>query len=555
MLRIFYKERHVTVYLLLSVLIMCSYLYIAISSDTCLYVNSYRYFVDYPESNGSCWACCLSYAVGGLLHLDTILKLRIAGMLSYLMLWTICYYAFRDYLHRNALGLGLVGATLMICGSPIAHNYNSLSVLLITSGCLLMWKSQKHRWLAPLSGMLMAVSLFARFPNVLQFFVGFVPVASWLFWHRRESIRPSVIRSCGFFIGYLATLAVVVLAMKQGGWWDTYESHVLGIFTTPQVTTSANADHSMSRILELFIYYNTLPLLMAPFFVGAASVLFTMRGRVTGRHWGLRMAYVIMAGAYVYAIYHVSASQYYTIMPLLLPVALLALFNRRLTENPELILLSLIPLEIFPLGSSAVTGFAASVAYWMILPLVMEIVLYRADGLLPDIARVPVKMRTAVSRSLPFLTMLLFVTLMVRVVTFENKCAFLGESRWTSVHTIPGHAYQGIRTTKERAVLLQRMYDGFAGEICEGEPLVTDNIMLLTLFGAKPFGMMMEPKWVSASRYPAMTARAYQEQHVYPLVLTRDPQFLEQIRAGLPDNPQYECVKQVDDYSLYKISQ
>ena len=93
-----------SLYFILSSVSLLISLFQGVGEDSFFYVNNYSHFLSNPQSSMYDMQWYLTFVLGDLIGLDTIIKARLAGMVMLMCCWLLSFFILRPYIDGGRLG-------------------------------------------------------------------------------------------------------------------------------------------------------------------------------------------------------------------------------------------------------------------------------------------------------------------------------------------------------------------------------------------------------------------------------------------------------------------
>ena len=268
-------------------------------TDVGYYLTKYRYIFD-SDINVRAGSILLTEIVGGFIYRFTtdyqMLIVNIAGWLCYFVSGILVYNTVKRE-KRDAVALLMVIVGMMYSLSWIrSFNYNSLSMLIQIIIIVLLLnaiKSDKNIYII-ISGILLGINVFVRFPNALQGVLGLL-----LFWNygiKKSDWKQALKKFAIFFTGALAGgLAAAGIACYFLGFQGVIDSFFEILKETSQTSSGHGLNNMLQRVydgLELGVQMWIVKLLIL---TAILFVFFTFSKHKSERikKWGFCFLYIL----------------------------------------------------------------------------------------------------------------------------------------------------------------------------------------------------------------------------------------------------------------------
>jgi hypothetical protein len=456
--------------------------------------------------------------------------------------WMILWLAYRFLMLLGLAGRAgpALGITLAFTSMAVlrALTYNGLTCLLLTAAgvCLQHGLIQQRPRRTLIAGILVAVSVLARLPNVLA--VGaaaVIPFAAFCYgWSRR-----SLVTQLGAFGAGLVSGAVLCASVVMGmGHAHLLVESYAGLFG---MASDANSHHGSATLLRLLVddYVRAGMLTLC---VGGALWGLSRAAPQFPAPWrdGLPAFVLVGAGALLLAFFLAWDALWAHAVPGLCTATLIIIAWRCRHAEPPLsvsAMVALVVLVVAPLGSG--NGMRnALYGSWLALPLCLALPFWAEDrGLLPDLGRL---------RWLPATSLLVLALPTAYQFTYRDS-----EDRTAMTHSVDHPRLRGIHTTKDRAASVAELLSALSDHVAQGDPLLAYNTipMLHYLTGTRPY--LGHPWPTLYSEEPARRAliEAARREERLPVVVralrsTRDRAWPNTTREPRPSSARV----QIDDF-------
>ena len=531
----FIKNIPVWCYWMFCLLVVLPSLFQGLGQDSCLYINGFKDFLNYPASCMFEIQWYLFFVVGSSLGIESIIEAKIAGIVILLILWILGYIGLKKDIDKTPLCIGLTMAFIGVYGAPIEISYNHLSLLLLLPASILMVKSLDNIWFALASGIFIGISFFVRFPNLSLIAIGFIPIVVCFF--RREEISITYQKAIKilvlFLLGCMLSCSVIYRMMLQLGHWDLFMTSVFGALQVSQNSIGTDSK-SMIDILGHAAKCYITPLLFGLIYCG---ILYFVAHR-TKLLCNKRILILICVLSTI-IFYFISRSALMIYEMFLLPILLLAWIKLKLSVKVHtLILLSLVMLYFYPIGSSSVMSFSGPFTFWIALPLTLMCTRMLLQNGSVEIQRLCL-----------IVILSAFSAIMLKNLTFQTYSLYKGQNRLNSIHGLTLNNFRYQFTNEEKADYINSVYNGFKPFIEDNTPLVVANSVIHAALGTRSFGV--SESWIRSEVYDLYLSSALAEQKEYPWILG-DEEFYTKIMECLKNAPSYEIVKEYKGMKLYK---
>lgn len=488
-------------------------------SDEGYLMTFYSRIFDDPQSVMSAFPLWLTGVAGGsLLELfpaGGLLMMRLAGVAAITVIALIATRILRPYLPLWTVRVGVFMAMLFVYKDITCFCYNRLSVIILLSALLFLFKGiggeRPKRWSLAVAGLLMALNMFARFPNVLDlFFIALIPYGSWLSGRKRGEW---IVSSVCFFAAWSVTVAAVIAVMRFSGVLGIYGESVSMLL---DMGKSSQNTHGFKRMLinTAWQYWDVVTVGGGTLFAAliAAALL-----RMVKEKWFYAVTVIALLlfwfSLYEFSVikllYFISLSTSITIMlgryhnSLKLLAAISAMFN-----------------VIYPLGSDYGINIVGYHTFWISFPFIIASA-PAFFGSLPyygDFLRWCGRGRASfIGWGILFVLAAYFIG--HRYFVPYNDLGPL--SKKSSPLNSP--LLKGIYTTSGRAKLTDDMLNVLSAKVAPGDPLIGyDNLPMLNyLTGTKPYCYNSWVLGYDSAMFAGYMQKALGEGGKLPVVVTQ----------------------------------
>ncbi len=390
----------------------------------------------------------LSGVAGGVLNAvlpegGKWMAMRVAGVLCNAGAMAIMACALRRILPATAVIMGFLMVVASLVMYPFTFNNDLMSALLWVAALACMFKGLTHgRWRSLLlAGVLVGVNTFTRIPNVLAIGLAVMPFVAHFY---NECPWRECWRQCGtFLLGAIAGVLAVIGMMMALGHWNIFVQNMtdlLGIVTGSSGAATHNAGGLVAVMLGFYRQCLLVGLKMA-----ALWLPLWLAWRYVGNRWLRWILWLAVAIVSLYFMWH----QSHIMHPLwVMCVAGLVWVIIKGGSRAVAAWLGLFMLLVFPLGSDGATNNGGIIA-WMAAP----------------VAALLWQRRTTIVFPLTFILVGLVQSLLLGAYfdggSLRHKTATVNDSRAALV-----------RTTPERAHIINETLEGLQGRVSAGDTLL-----------------------------------------------------------------------------------
>ncbi|MEG2163741.1 MAG: hypothetical protein RRY55_04550 [Bacteroidales bacterium] len=443
-----------------------------------------RIFVD-PESVMSNFPSWLTGITGGALlnffPTGGLLMMRLVGVASITIIALIATRILRPYLPLWAIRTGIIMAMLFVYKDITCFCNNRLSVIILLSALLLLFNGiagERHKkWYIFLAASLMALNVFARFPNILDLlFIALIPYEAWLSGRQRRDWIRSIIY---FFVAWCVTLVVVIALIWVSGYIYVYRDSILMLF---DISASDGNTHGLKRM-----FINVLRQYMGVVRVGGGALFVALLAIPLIRAIKGRWFYVVIVAvllllgfsfyefSIIQLLYFISLSTSITIMlgryhnSLKLLAAVSAMFN-----------------VIYPLGSDYGINIVGYHTFWLSFPFIIA----SAPSFFGSLPYYGNFIRWCGNRKIEFIGWGILLVFAIYFVERRYSVPYNDLGPRIEKLTPAGHPLlKGVYTTDERAQIIGDLLNRLSVEVTPGDFLIGyDNLPMLNyLTGTAPY--------------------------------------------------------------------
>ena len=527
-----------SLYFILSSVSLLISLFQGVGEDSFFYVNNYSHFLSNPQSSMYDMQWYLTFVLGDLIGLDTIIKARLAGMVMLMCCWLLSFFILRPYIDGGRLGFGLFLSTLGVYGAPMEIGYNHFTVLSILLVCLFVILSLKHRCFCFIAGLITSIMIFFRFPNVILECIGVV----YFLYHFIDSaynLKRATLSMLLFIIGSIFGVLLMYLIMNYLGHWDLFIS-AIGNSIMNAGSDSDNIHGSLSLIMKYIKTYS-VPVILFLLSVSCYAFYEVRKlSLIIHSSAGKRVAKVIFLLVLTSLTFYVSKSAAVLFWTVSIPSVIIILTSRDFVPQIRLIaIFAIIMVLIAPIGSFSIMSFYGPLLFWIAIPL--SIMLY-GKGLKYKGIYFDNLFRCTIHISL--------IIVLIKNLLFISHSLYYDDRRWNAFYPIHSKICSGVFTNKKKAEEYNNMIDKLKPLIPDNTPLVTNKSHIRGLMNTAPYGL--SGAWIPKGQIPFLLSNAYKEQKRYPWVLDSENDFdMVKHCLGLT-NDDYICIAEYQGMKLYK---
>lgn len=371
------------------------------------------------------------------------MAMRVAGVLCNVGAMAILACALRRVIPATAVILGFLMVIASLVQFPFTFNNDLMSALLWIAALALTYRGlTRDRWLPLLlAGLLVGVNTFTRIPNVLAVGLAVMPFVARI--HIKRPWRECW-RQCGtFLLGAIAGALAVIGMMMALGHWDIFVQNMtdlLGVATGRSGTATHNAGGLVAVMLAFYRQCLLVGLKMAVLWLPV-----WVAWRFIGNRWLRWAVWLAVAVAALYFMWH----QSHIMHPLwVMCVAGLVWVIYKGGNRAVAAWLGLFMLLVFPLGSDGATNNGGIIA-WMAAP-VAALLWQRRENVIMPLAFIAVGL----------------------IQTVALGAYFDGGALWHKTATVNDSRAALVRTTPERALIINEALCGLSQHVTAGDTLL-----------------------------------------------------------------------------------
>lgn len=416
--------------------------------DSGYYLLFFENIFKAPESVEYNFMYYLSGVAGGVLNAllpegGKWMAMRVAGVLCNAGAMAILACALKRVIPATAVILGFLMVVASLVQFPFTFNNDLMSALLWVAAVACMFKGLTggKRVHLLLAGLLVGVNTFTRIPNVLAVGLAVMPFVARI--HVKRPLREGWCQCGTFLLGAIAGALAVIGMMMALGHWDIFRQNMtelLGVATGSSGTATHNAGGLVAVMLAFYRQCLLVGLKMAVLWLPVWAAW-----RYVGNRWLRWAVWLAVAVAALYFMWH----QSHIMHPLwVMCVAGLVWVICKGGSRAVAAWLGLFLLLVFPLGSDGATNNGGIIA-WMAAP----------------VAALMWQRRTNIVFPMAFIAVGLMQTVALGAY-------FDGGALWHKTATVNDSRAALIRTTPERARIINETLSGLSQHVNEGDTLL-----------------------------------------------------------------------------------
>ena len=525
-----YNSKHFVLYCFIaSIIVLLMSSYMAIGPDSYFYINAYDHFLKYPGSNMYQIQYFLTFALGDLMGISTIWQARLWGFAFIMLIWIVVYIGLKHDLDKKLLAIGLLLSTMGLYGAPMELGYNHFTVLFITIGFLLLYKSLSKSWLVVISGIFFGVAVYFRFPNIVFLVLCLVPIA-YHFINKEYPILKTISSGLQYLLGFTIGLVLMYLIMNRYGYWDIFIAEIKNALLN--AGNNSDTNHGSANLIKQLLKTYLVPLGISAIYYGAFYLL--KKKRIKFCNVAKKAAMVVTILIF-FAISRSAAMLYWMIGT---PVLLYILFNSKYDHHLRyLALLAGIMMYLSPLGTQSIMSFYAPFLFWIALPVALE----TSSAIIRDHKDWHAFFR--------YSYIAIFLAVLLKNITFVTFSLYKGDYRWNSKFTVKDKKMEGIYVSKEKADAANTLKQKFGECIPNNIPLICRDCNSPFYLNTLPYGV--STGWIPLTQEDFMLDWAYKEQNQLPWILG-DKDLAEKVKKHFKGITDFKLVKRYKSTLLYR---
>ncbi len=516
--------------------------------DSGLYGTGALYFDDYPSSMIYWSRFYLSVLLSTIFTDGSFLALRLMQVVSDVLLFVAIWYFLKQYISKISIVIGSFLYTFLTATQFQEYSYNNVSIFLFVIAAIALYKGLERDkyWYIIASSFCIAISVLARFPNILAFSI-FLFVPFYYYTQDKPIFSKILFKQTVFFsIGAILGIMVSVILLLTTGHFDFVWQTIVALFS--MVTNNDTAYSSGSLLNALFIQYGVAwrVLLQFVFFLFVSTWLFSFIKNKFIRFGGLFLIFAYTA----YSLFTLNLLPYVS-YAVAMYVFFNALFYAKLSSTQKhLLFFALFLLLVYPMGSACPIGFAGSFSFIFVFPIITSLLISN-DIEKPFFSAISDKERSQ------FKTLIFLLLITIFGLSFFKFAAYEQDRKTHALvqrATINSPMAKGILTSTAKATEINKLLAEF-GPFVKNQPCVINfHPTLLYLMEAKPYGVYY-PNWLdNTALIEEYLTVAMAEQKALPLLL------FDKNNQSIFDNTVYNfvslhdsliVVKETDTHILY----
>jgi len=454
--------------------------------DTGLYATFYHNIFDSPESVSQNFPTWLTGVIGGLfMNLfpnSGLIGIRILGIVNLGLTIILVYKILNRDINITALIIGLIISTTVTIGIPLEffHNPFSVTLFLISSYYLLNGIQTNRKLSFALSGFIIALNIFVRFPNILDFGLIFIIIINGVL-TKSSTWKNQIVY---FILAYITAILSTILFMVS---INHYELFIASLSELNNMANS-NGSHGLSSLIKINIscYISIIKQgLLLSLSLLVITIIFEIIRKKTNEKF-----YLLLIIITVIAIYYLTRN--YNEIKVLYFFSLISLSWKVYNQNQNqknLSLLGLFMLIVMPLGSDYAVYNFGIYTIWLAVPLVIDILFNQ--NLDFRIGQKNKKLSIYIHhKSILTVISLFIITFTIKNIYNETKSSYFDYGpRSNKTSTINSCKTKYIYTTPQRAQVINELLISIKPFIKENDEIIAyESIpMIYYLTNTKPF--------------------------------------------------------------------
>ena len=351
-------------------------------SDEGLFSTFYQEVFKNPQTVQFSFMFWFSGMLGGiwvyLFPWTGVLGIRLAGVIVLTLAIMVSYRMLKKYLNPAYLKLGLLLAMMVMNYNPKSLYYNNLSSLIyvLTALCLFTGLKEKKPGRLFVGGLLVALNMFTRLPNILG--LGLVVIILYYGLINKTSFRDQFRQAIIFISGFCFTTILVLGIMKWIGHLDLFINSVKLVSEMGRAKAESSygimklinrnlSAYKRSFTLWVYISFFVLVVLMVVHYI-RNTIRMPWISRLIKYASLLAFALVIAKGIIT------SVDLLYIIVGFTLAVGVLVVIFEKNNDIKVLMVIGCFILIVHPLGSSEGIDTVAEYSLWIAFPIAVNFI-------------------------------------------------------------------------------------------------------------------------------------------------------------------------------------
>jgi hypothetical protein len=419
-----------------------------------------------------------------------LLGIRLLGVINVSAIIYVVYKLLNKHINNIALYIGLIIVTTSFVGAPTEFFHNNLSSLLFVGATLALYEGLERNKLIlfALSGILLALNVFARLPNILD--IGIILIIVIHCYYNKEKINTCAKRILILLAGYAVSIICILGAMKLIGHYDIYVRTMSGLKEVA-VGNTENTHSLLSMILVNISAYKDV--IFNGFFattliISLSFILGFFNSNKTGKYIWIPVLITLLVFSFFMGRLPVIDLLYY--------FSIISLCWNIYSKEIDIKILSwigLFMLIVMPLGSDWAIRNFGNYSVWIAIPLTVNLFFTEELSIRIKINRPTSAKQFNFQLEYYYIKLALFMFLIVIIGRTQykvlNTCYFDPGSRFYKTFKINNPRVKYIFTTRERATIVNDLLVGIKPYVKDGDSLIAyESIpMVYYLTNTKPF--------------------------------------------------------------------
>lgn len=420
--------------------------------DTGQYLTMYANMLQAPDTVGYHFMYYLSGLVGGALMavmpLPGVLGMRLVGLLCIVLCMFTVWRILKPYLSPAAIVAGNVLSMVAFVALPLAFCYDLLSITLYLFAIEQLLKKRALPMLA--GGFLLGINAFTRIPNVLGF--TFVLIPMLMAWCTKASLKTGASRSALALVGTLTGVAAMAGLMAAMGHLHIF-SRCLASLQQVASDHSGESSHSALSLMMVNVKFYVLEFYTWFKLASVIGIYTVLRRRIPSPP----VRFVLLCGALAATVWMMW--RMFPLQPIwaLCCVGCITMIWLCEGEKRGVAIVALALMLIFPMGSDGMFN-NGSIILMLATPLAIGVCMEH----------------TRMFRTGWFVVAFALVCV---AKTATDGAYFDGGALWHKTAAIQSPKARGVRTTAERAAIINDALSGIRPWVHEGDTLLVYGSM------------------------------------------------------------------------------
>jgi len=466
------------------------------------YMTFYQQIFNAPETVEYNFAFWLTGIVGGIWYElfpeGGVLSFRLLTIIIITATIIVAYKLLTRYIKKEYVIIGLLMVMLVNDFGYLAFYYNHLSGFLAVCIVFFLDKGIRKQKLFAMSiaGLLTAVNVFSRLPNITLFALLLV-IPTQYFFDKSISKKNITKQILAFILGSILGFVIVYLVMLALGHINVFKNAVSGIINKGGNTDS---NHNITRLLSFYIKEYAKVLKFGLNIVSVALGVLLISKYTKNKPFLKWLKYIVGIGIIAFLFRKDGIYGLYCLG--LIGAIYLILAKNVIKPIKSISFSALIVAVLLPMGSDGGIHNAGYVCIWLILPVFMHFFsLLQSVDIELTLSNDKCKLKIGKNDFNTLLVALVIAFFGVKGYKISKEGYFDKGNRLNKTHAIENTLAKGIFTTKERAVIVNTILNELENHVKEGDYLLAyDNIPMLNyLTKTKPY-MGISWVWVYDSK-------------------------------------------------------